>query len=314
VRQKRHEKRTLPIMRPERLRVWLAFITISTVWGTTWFAIRIGLETVPPFLSAGIRCCLAAVVLFALLRIRGGVVPTSHIAWKVYAALGILTIGMPFALIYWGQQYIATGLSSILFGVYPIWVALLSHFFLKNEPLNKYKVASIVLGFVGVVVIFSSDIFLADTMGVFGMLAVLVSTFLQAIALIIIKKHGEPVSPVAMNFVGMAMGGAMLLVLSLFCESGLPVVWTWPGIASLAYLTLVGSVVTFMAYYWLLKRMDAVYLSLSSFINPLIAVLIGSVALGERLSSTAVAGAVCVLIGMLTANGKAIYEKITSRA
>jgi drug/metabolite transporter (DMT)-like permease len=301
-------------MHHERFRIWLAFIIISTVWGTTWFAIRIGLQTVPPFLSAGIRCCLAAVVLFSILRIRGGVIPTSHVAWKVYASLGILTIGIPFALIYWGQQYIATGLSSILFGVFPIWVALLSHFLLKHEPLNVYKVASIVLGFVGVVVIFSSDILLADTRGVYGMLAVLVSTFLQAVALIVIKKHGEPVSPMAMNFVGMAMGGAMLLVLSLLVESGLPVVWTWSGVVSLAYLTLVGSVVTFMAYYWLLKRMDAVYLSLSTFINPLVAVLIGSMALGERLSSTAVVGAAFVLVGMLAANGKALYEKIGNRA
>ena len=301
-------------MRSERFRVWLAFSIISTVWGTTWFAIRIGLQTVPPFLSAGIRCCFAAVVLFSLLRIRGGVIPTSHIAWKVYASLGILTIGIPFALIYWGQQYIATGLSSILFGVFPIWVALLSHFVLKNEPLNIYKVTSVVLGFFGVVVIFWSDIFLADTRSLFGMLAVLASTFLQALSLILIKKHGEPVSPMAMNFVGMAIGGVMLLALSLVCESGLPVVWTWSGIASLTYLTVVGSVVTFMAYYWLLKRMDAVYLSLSSFINPLIAVLIGSVALGEHLSPTAVLGAAFVLIGMLTANGKAIYEKLTNRA
>jgi drug/metabolite transporter (DMT)-like permease len=146
------------------------------------------------------------------------------------------------------------------------------------------------------------------------MLAVLVSTFLQAVALIVIKKHGEPVSPMAMNFVGMAMGGAMLLVLSLLVESGLPVVWTWSGVVSLAYLTLVGSVVTFMAYYWLLKRMDAVYLSLSTFINPLVAVLIGSMALGERLSSTAVVGAAFVLVGMLAANGKALYEKIGNRA
>jgi len=301
-------------MRSERFRVWLAFITISTVWGTTWFAIRIGLQTVPPFFSAGIRCCLAAVVLFSLLRFRGGVIPTSHIAWKVYASLGILTIGIPFALIYWGQQYIATGLCSILFGVFPIWVALLSHFLLKNEPLNVYKVTSIALGFFGVVVIFSSDIFLADSRGILGMLAVLVSTFLQALALVLIKKHGDPVSPMAMNFVGMAMGGALLLALSLLCESGRTVVWTWSGVASLAYLTLVGSVVTFMAYYWLLKRMDAVYLSLSSFINPLIAVLIGNVVLGEHLSSTAVAGATFVLLGMLTANGRAIYEKFAARA
>jgi drug/metabolite transporter (DMT)-like permease len=300
-------------MRTERSGIWLSYFIISTVWGTTWFAIRIGLETIPPFLSAGIRCCLAAVVLYLLLRIRGEVIPTSRIAWRVYAALGVLTIGIPFALVYWGQQYIATGLSSILFALFPVCVALVSHVMLKSEPLNIFKVASIVLGFLGVMVIFSSDIAVAESNSVLGMLAILVAVFLQSVALVVIKKYGEPVSPMAMNFVGMAIGGTMVLALSMLVESGRPVVWTWQGIASLAYLTIVGSVITFLAYYWLLKRIDAVYLSLSSFINPIVAVLIGSLALGERLSPLTFTGAGLVLIGMLAANGKTIYAKITTR-
>ncbi len=302
------------MMRSERYGIWLAYFIISTVWGTTWYAIRIGSETIPPFLSAGIRCCVAAAVLFAFLRVSGGVIPTSHVAWKVYAALGILTIGIPFALIYWGQQYVPTGLSSILFGAFPLWVALLSHFMLKNEPLDFFKVASIALGFVGVVLIFSSDLSIEGTQGVLGMAAILLSTCIQAIALIIIKKHGEPVSPTAMNFVGMAMGGVMLLVLSLLFESGQPVVWTWPAVASLAYLTIVASVITFMAYYWLLKRMDAVYVSLSSFINPIVAVLIGALVLEERLASMVFVGAAFVLTGMLVANGKMLYAKIMAKS
>ena len=297
-------------MRSERPGIWIGYILISTVWGTTWFAIRIGLQTVPPFLSAGVRCCVAAVILYGLLRLKGGVILTSRIAWKVYSAVGVLTIGIPFALIYWGQQFIPTGLSSILFGVFPIWVALLSHGMLANESLNPFKVTAIILGFIGVVVIFSSDIVIVDVHSILGMLSILVSTFLQAFALIVIKKHGEPVSPLAMNFVGMAMGGLMLLAISVIFEAGQPVLWTWQSIASLTYLTLVGSVVTFMAYFWLLKRIEAVYLSLSSFINPIIAVLIGSVALGERFSPTVVLGAMFVLTGMLAANGKAIYDKV----
>lgn len=300
-------------MRSERLGIWLAFFIISTVWGTTWFAIRVGLETVPPFLSAGIRCSVAAAILFLYLRIKGGTIPATSVAWRVYAALGVLTIGIPFALIYWGQQYVPTGLSSILFGVFPICVALLSHVMLKQEPLNAYKVAAVLLGFAGVVVIFSSDITIQDSKGFLGMAAILFSVFLQALALIVIKKHGDPVSPLAMNFVGMAIGGVLLLVLSAILESGQPVIWTVPAVASLAYLTIVASVITFMAFYWLLKKIDAVYLSLSSFINPLIAVLIGSVALNERLSPMVFVGAALVLVGMLTANGKAIHEKLTAR-
>jgi drug/metabolite transporter (DMT)-like permease len=113
-----------------------------------------------------------------------------------------------------------------------------------------------------------------------------------------------------MNFVGMAMGGLLLLLLSVTLESGTPAVWSASGAASLLYLSLVGSVLTFVTYYWLLKRIEAVYLSLSSFINPLVAVAIGAVVLGERLPSSVFTGAALVLLGMIIANGKALYAKV----
>ncbi len=300
-------------MKPsERTLVWVAFAIISTVWGTTWLAIRIGLETVPPFLSAGLRCLLAAVVLYLILRVRGGTIPFSREAWKVYVSLGVLTIGIPFALIYWGQQFIPTGLSSILFGAFPFWVAILSHYMLADERLNVYKAVAILFGFAGVFIIFSAEASLPGSRGLLGMTAVLISTFLQAVALILIKRYGEPVTPLAMNFVGMTMGGMMLLVFSALFEQGQRVLWTLPAIGSLLYLSLVGSVITFLAYFWLLKRIEAVYLSLSSFINPLVAVVLGALVLGERLPPTVFSGAALVLIGLLVANGKAMYARITS--
>jgi len=118
------------------------------------------------------------------------------------------------------------------------------------------------------------------------------------------------VSPTAMNFIGMAMGGTLLLLLSVALESGKPATWSVSGIASLLYLSLVGSVLTFVTYYWLLKRIEAVYLSLSSFINPLVAVAVGAAVLGERLPPSVFTGAALVLLGMLIANGKALYAKI----
>lgn len=297
-------------MKSERLLIWLGFALISTVWGTTWLAIRIGLESIPPFYAAAIRCLLAAVVLYALLRFTGGRIPATRLAWRVYLALGVLTIAIPFALIYWGQQYIPTGLSSILFGAFPFWVAVLSHLMLPGERLNGFKIAAVILGFAGVVVIFSADVYISDANAILGMMAVMVSTLLQAVALIYVKKYGQDVSPTAMNFVGMAMGGALLLLLSVALESGKPATWSVSGITSLLYLSLVGSVLTFVTYYWLLKRIEAVYLSLSSFINPLVAVAVGAAVLGERLPPSVFTGAALVLLGMLIANGKALYVKI----
>ena len=294
----------------ERIMIWIAFAIISTVWGTTWLAIRIGLETVPPFLSAGIRCLAAAVILYGIVRVRRLAIPMTASAWKVYLSLGVLTIGVPFALIYWGQQYIPTGLSSILFGAFPFCVAILSHLMLRDEPMTLSKGLAIVLGFAGVVIIYYSETALADARAFLGMSAVLVSVILQALALVLIKKHGEPVSPLSMNFVGMAMGGTMVLLLSVAVEGERTVQWTPAAITSLLYLTIVGSVVTFVAYYWLLKKIDAVYVSLSSFINPIVAVVLGAVVLGERLPGSVFTGAAFVMLGLLVANGKGFYARI----
>ena len=219
------------------------------MWGTTWLAIRIGLETIPPFLSAGVRCVVASVILYGIVRVRGLAIPLTPSAWKVYLSLGVLTIGIPFALIYWGQQYIPTGLSSILFGAFPFCVAVLSHLMLRDEPMTVSKGVAIALGFAGVVIIYYSESSIADTRALLGMSAVLVSVVLQALALVLIKKHGEPVSPLSMNFVGMAMGGIMVLLLSVAVEGDRTVGWTTRAGVSLGELDIGGSVVRFGAHH-----------------------------------------------------------------
>ena len=215
----------------ERMMIWIAFAIISTVWGTTWLAIRIGLETVPPFLSAGIRCLAASVILYGIVRFRGLSIPMTPSAWKVYLSLGVLTIGIPFALIYWGQQYIPTGLSSILFGAFPFCVAVLSHLMLRDEPMTLSKG-------------------LGDRLRVrrrgdhlsmprppspirapfSGCRRCWSACFLQALALVLIKKHGEPVSPLSMNFRGYGDGRDHGALLSVAVEGERTVTWTTPAV------------------------------------------------------------------------------------
>jgi drug/metabolite transporter (DMT)-like permease len=297
----------------DRWKIITAFCIVSTVWGSTWLAIKIGLETVPPFQAAGWRFVAAAVVLYALIRWRKETVPLTRSAWKVYLAMGSLTFSVPFALVYWGVQFVPTGLSSILFGSFPFCVALFSALMLPEERLDLYKILALVAGFAGVYVIFSDDLNAGHPQAILGMGAILTSVLLQALGLILVKKHGEHISPISMNFVGMIMGAIVLLGLSRVAEADRTVLWTPAALGSLAYLALIGSVVTFVAYYWLLKRMDAVYLSLTSFINPIVAVLLGWLFLGERLSGAVGVGATLVMLGILVANGKGLYAKIRDR-
>ncbi len=295
-------------MKSEKLRIWVGFSIVSFVWGSTWLAIKIGLEDIPPFLGAGIRFAVATVILLIIVRVRKIGVPFTRDAKKVYLVLGILSFGIAYGLAYWGEQYITSGLCSVLFAAYPLCVAVFSHFVLENERLTVYKITGIVLGVVGLAIIFRSDLSLSGSTGILGMTALLLSAMLQGVTLVLIKKYGQPVSPFAMNLVGMGLGTIILLALGFASESGQSIVWNSAAVGSVLYLAAFGSVLAFVTYYWLLKRIEAVYLSLTTFINPIVAVILGAIVLGESLSPQTAVGAAFVLVGLLAANGKRLLE------
>lgn len=264
----------------------------------------------PPFFAAGFRFAVASAVLYGIMRTRKLSIPFTADARKVYFAVGVLSFAIPFALAYWGQQFIPSGLGSILFCAFPLCVALFSHFILANERLDAFKTVGLLLGLFGVLIIFSRDFILKDSSAYIGMAAVLFSAIMQAYALVITKKYGQAVDAVTMTFVGMAIGTVFLIGLALLFESTDEIAWTTEAIGSILYLAIIGSVLTFVTYYWLLKRIDAVYLSLTSFINPIVAVILGAILLDERLASTVLAGATLVLTGILISNGKVLYGKL----
>lgn len=297
-------------MKADRLLVWLSFVIVSTVWGSTWLAIKVGLETIPPFFSSTLRFIVAELILGAIMLWRKERIPWTRNAWRVYLSMGVLTFTLPFALVYWGQQFIPSALGSILWATFPFCVAVVSLVMIPGGRLDVYTMVGILLGFLGVLIIFGGDLHLSDPMAPWGMAAMLASVVLQAISLIQVKMWGEGVSPVAMNFIGMLMGLVALFVLGLFVE-GIPSVdWTWPAVLSVLYLGVFGSVVAFIAYYWLLKRIDAVYLSLTSFINPIVGVVLGAVVLHEALGTSIIGGALLVLGGILLANWKNLAARL----
>ena len=296
-------------MNSERVRVWIGFLIVSWVWGSTWLAIKIGLGSVPPILGAGMRFVIAGSILLVIVKVRKLPIPASPELRHLYLVLILLSYAIPYGVVYWCQQFIPSGLSSILFGAYPLWVALLSHFLLVKERLDEYKVVGIVLGFIGIIIIFSRDVHWTDSSGFIGMLGILSTTLMQAFALVMIKKHGQPINPFAMNFVGMSAAGVLLCVAGLAFESPATIVWDAAAIGSILYLSVVGSVIAFVTYHWLLKRVEAVYLSLVSFINPIIAVILGAAVLNETLAASVFVGAALVLFGILIANGRQLYAK-----
>jgi drug/metabolite transporter (DMT)-like permease len=143
-----------------------------------------------------------------------------------------------------------------------------------------------------------------------GMIGVLLSTVLQALGVIVVKKKGAALSPITLNFGAMVVGTLPVLVMALAFERFSDIRFDAYAIGSILYLSTLGSVVTFAVYYWLLKRLQVVYLSFLTFITPIVAVALGTVVLGETLELKTVLGAGCVLIGILVANGKNIFNLI----
>jgi drug/metabolite transporter (DMT)-like permease len=298
-------------VKSERIRTMLGFMLISTVWGTTWLAIKIGVENAPPLLNAGLRFLVASVVLYALMRAKRLEIPWTPDTRKLFLVMGLMSYSVPFALVYWAEQYVDTGLSCILFAAFPFWVAVFSRLLMNEEKLSAFTLAGVVLGLFGICVIFWGDFRATSVLTGLGMAGIVVSTIMQAFSLVTIKKLGQHVSPIVMNFVGMSIAWVVLLSGSAAVEQWAGAVWTLKGVGSLVYLALVGSVLTFVTYYWLLKRVAPVYLSLTSFINPIVAVLLGAAFRQETLGPSVAFGTSLVLLGILVANGRQLYERFS---
>ncbi len=303
-------------MNNDKLKIIFGFALTSVIWGSTWLVIKIGLTSITPFYGAAFRMGVAVLLMLLIIKIRKLPIPFDKKSVNVYIMAGLLSFSIPFALVYWGQQYIASGLASILFALFPFLVGAFSHFILPAERLNIFKVVGIILGFKGILIIFSEDLLIGGETNTLGMVAIVLSCIMQAFALVLIKKHAYHVNPFHLNITGMSIGGFIILIFALFLENFSEIKFDMVAIGSVLYLGIFGSVVTFTTYFWMLKRVEAVYLSLLAFVTPILAVILGAILLHERLSTQIFQGGSLVLFGIIISNGKdllkSIYEKKSS--
>lgn len=298
--------------RPETIRIVLSFIVISLIWGSTWLAIKIGLDSVTPLYGTALRFSVAFVILLLLMKARKERLPTDRNAIIAFLTLGVLSFSLPFILVYWGETKVSSGLASILFAVYPFVVAIFSHFFLEGEQLSLVKFVGILLGFGGILVIFWQDIQWGGT-DMSGMIAIIVSTILQAMSLVVMKKRAKHISSVALSVGGLIPGLIVMYGLALTLDDFSALTFDVKGVGSILYLGTFGTVVTFVIYYWLLKHIEAVYMSLVALVTPIVAVILGSLILDEQLSPHAFAGAALVLAGILAANSRELFVTLRRR-
>ena len=273
------------------------YALICLIWGSTWLAIKVGLVGVPPFLGAGLRFVLSAALVGAILAIRRTPIRTTRDDRICILSVGLLVFWLDYAAVYWAELHISSGLTAVLFSTMPLMTALLSVFWTRSETLRGRQIAGILVGVGGTALLFWPEERLG-AMQALGMLSALFGSLCAAINLVILKRHGRHSDPFVLNFFGMAIGAACLLLMSAALERDAPVTWTRPNVLALVYLAVFGSVVAFSAYYYLVKRMDATVVSLSTMIIPIVALGMGSAFLDEAITSTAVVGVVTILAGV----------------
>ncbi len=287
---------------PRGAKIALGYTLICLIWGTTWLAIKFAIFTVPPFLSAGIRFSIASVLILVILKIRKYKYHFDLKQTIFLLLVGLGSFSVPYGLVYWAENRITSGLTATTFAVMPFFAAILSRIFLKTDDLSFWKVFGIVLGFSGLVVIFWGDLRFGSIESAEGIIAVVASAFANSAVAVAVKKYGREIDPLFINLLPMALGAVSLLATSFFIESWQAVSFDASTITAILYLAVFGSVVAFTLYFYVLKHISVVLLSMTSFITPVLALTAGAVVLGEKVPAGALFGAALILCGILVLN------------
>lgn len=284
------------------------YVLICVFWGTSWLVIKVSLNYLTPFINLGLRFLVSAIAIYFIMIYTKTKIDLSSKSILIYIILGLFSYSIPFSLVYWAERTIPSSLASVLFGMYPLFVAILSSLFFKEEILSTNRILGILLSFFGLTMIFKDGLRIEVTQYLTGMIAVVTSALMQASVAITIKKKGGHLNPLSMNFIPTLIAGLLLIILGTFTENLSSNVFNYKSILMVLYLAIFVTVFNFTTYYWLLKRMSVIILSLTSFITPVIAVLVGVLIGNEKLSKNIASGAIFVLLGIIVVNWEGIKK------
>jgi drug/metabolite transporter (DMT)-like permease len=243
----------------------LVFLLLCGIWGSTWLFIKVGLEDLPPFTFAGIRFVIACLILFCLIRLRGISLPSTRRDWGLLAVTGVLSFCLNYGLVFWGEQYISSGLAAVLQATLPAFGLVFAHLHLPGERMTWTKILGVVLGFSGVVVVFSHQLAIAGGKALAGSVALVLSAFFAAYSNVLVKAYGRKLEPAILSGGQMFFGLIPLLLIGIPLE-GNPFHYHWTPMALVALLYL--------------------------------AVVLGMVVLGEDLNWRTIAGGIMIMVGV----------------
>lgn len=282
-------------------RIWTAIALAALCWGTTGVATRAALnDGVPPVAMAALRAVLATAVLYALLRIRGRAITRDRRAWKTGIMAGLFQLSIPFVLFTLAYQYASAGFVGLLVALIPVATALVAHFLLDDEPLHTAKVIGLTVAFAGVAfLLLSGDSGLdADGRPLLAALLSVGAVLAIGFASVYTKSRPDSYDPLQLTWMQFAVG-VVAIGATMLAWEGVPAGISILGWSLIVYLTVFGSVVPFLLFYWVLQRASSTKASLVGYVVPLVALVGGILVLDEQLQVGIAVGGVLILVGVV---------------
>lgn len=284
---------TSALSQSSRAGVLAAFFAIYFVWGSTFLAIRFAVETIPPLMTAGIRHTTAGLVLLAWAYARGFRFRTDY--WKGALVLGVLFFVIGHGTLHWAEQYVNSGLAALLIATEPLFILVIGSL-LGTEHLNWKNGLGLFLGLLGVFLLTGRD--LDHRLVAVGLAAVLAGSVAWAVGVCVSPRLKLPDEPVARAALPVICGGILLLILAAVSGETGALHWSRVSrrsIAGLAYLIVFGSIVAFTAYMWLLQRTAPTLVATHTYVNPVVAILLGWLLASEPLTARLMVAATIIL-------------------
>ncbi|MFQ5407694.1 MAG: DMT family transporter [Anaerolineales bacterium] len=285
------------------MRQWIAFAILSIAWGANFLWIKVGVQEIGPLMLVAWRLGFDLLGMLVVMRVGQISFPRDVNTWLKLVLLGMINPAIPFVLIAWGEQRIASGLAAVLNSTMPLFVLILAHFLLQDERMSLRKSLGLAVGFGGVFVIVMRSPNVNETSSTFfGYLAVLLATFSYAFGAVYVRRYLRDISPVVQTACMLLVAEVLLWVAVAVFET--PHVWpslrdTW---ISIVWLGILGTTVGYLMFFYLIREWGATRSSLVTYVLPVIGLVLGIVFLGESIDARLWVGTTLVLCGIVIVN------------
>lgn len=272
------------------LRVIVAFGLVYVIWGSTYMAIRVAVESVPPAASAAVRFVSAGLLMLLFGRLSGRTILVPRREFRAIALIGFLLLVCGNGLVVWSEQFVPSGMAALMVAVLPLWIAIIETALPNGERLPVAGWFGVLLGFAGLIVLLWPKLVGGLTIELRGQGAVMLASLCWAVGSLYSKRVTFSVSPFVVTGWEMLFGGCMLVAIAGVSGEFAHFAPSRDGWLALAYLTVFGSCMAFSAFVWLLQHVPAAKVATYAYVNPVIAVLLGWLLLGEAFTPSMALG------------------------